>query len=160
MLEGKASTRPEILRLFWVHECNTAHVRPQIKIVAKTKIWTKGFVSKNREFKKRPSKLDKKWPSYAHLIFTRQSGIWPILCQLMAILAKCPEIWTSNLFSFDIQTNFEVNRSDIIPENHKNGHISKPNFAKVSFTKKPTPTFFNIFVWTFQNRCKYGFRKY
>ena len=32
------------------------------------------------------------------LIFTRQSGIWPILCQLMAILAKCFEIWTSHLF--------------------------------------------------------------
>ena len=36
-----------------------------------------------------------------------KSGIWPILYQLMAILAKCFEIWTSNLFylyiNFDIQ---------------------------------------------------------
>ena len=30
---------------------------------------------------------------------------------------------------------------------HYNGHISKPHFAQVSFTKKPTPpTFFNEFV--------------
>ena len=34
------------------------------------------------------SKLDEKWPSYAHLIFMRQSDIWPILCKLMDILAK------------------------------------------------------------------------
>ena len=34
------------------------------------------------------SKLDEKWPSYAHLMFLCQSGIWPILCQFMAILAK------------------------------------------------------------------------
>ena len=34
------------------------------------------------------SKLDEKLPSYAHLMFIRQSCIWPILCLLMAILAK------------------------------------------------------------------------
>ena len=28
------------------------------------------------------------WPSYDHGKRARQSGIWPILCQLMAILAK------------------------------------------------------------------------
>ena len=30
-------------------------------------------------------------------MFLPKSGIWTILCQLMAILAKCFEIWTSNL---------------------------------------------------------------
>ena len=34
------------------------------------------------------SKLDVKLPIYAHLMFMRQGGIWPILCQLMAILAN------------------------------------------------------------------------
>ena len=56
--------------------------------------------------------------------------------------------------NFDIQINFEVNQTQIghsIPKNtpkkHYNGHISKPHFAQVSFTKKPTPpTFFNEFV--------------
>ena len=56
--------------------------------------------------------------------------------------------------NFDIQTNFEVNQTQIghsisknTPYNHYNGHISKPHFAQVSFTKKPTlPTFFNEFV--------------
>ena len=75
-------------------------------------------------------------------MFLCQSGIWPILCQLMAILAKLldmdfkfvlPRIY----INFDVQTNF----------GHQNGHFSKPHFAQVSFTKKPTPpTFFNEFV--------------
>ena len=55
--------------------------------------------------------------------------------------------------NFDIQTKFEVNQTEIghsIPKNtpktHQSGHISKPHFAQVSFTKKPTPpTFFNEF---------------
>ena len=43
-----------------------------------------------------------------------QSGIWPILCQLMAILAKLLdmefkfELPRINI-NFDVQTNFEVN---------------------------------------------------
>ena len=49
---------------------------------------------------------------------------------------------------------FGVNQTQIgysipikTPKTHKSGHISKPHFAQVSFTKKPTPpTFFNEFV--------------
>ena len=65
-----------------------------------------------------------------NLMFMRQSGIWSIFCQLMAILTKLldmdfkfvlPRIYSN----FDIQTNFEVNQSQIIhsipittPKNH------------------------------------------
>ena len=47
-----------------------------------------------------------------NLMFLCQSGIWPILCQLMAILANLLDIdfkfvILSNYF--DIQTKFEVN---------------------------------------------------
>ena len=57
------------------------------------------------------SKLDEKWPSYANLMFMRQSGIWPIFCQLMAILAKLIDtdfkfVLLSIYINFDIQTNF------------------------------------------------------
>ena len=56
--------------------------------------------------------------------------------------------------NFDIQTKFGVNQIQIghsipkkTPKTHLSGHISKPHFAQVSFTKKPTPpTFFNEFV--------------
>ena len=63
-----------------------------------------------------------------NLMFLCQSGIWPILCQLMAIL--------TNYINFDIQTKFEVNRTKIghsilqnTPKTRQSGHISKPNFA-------------------------------
>ena len=70
--------------------------------------------------------------------------------------------------NFDILTKFGVNQTQIgysipkkTPKTHQSGHISKPHFAQVSFTKKPTPpTFFNEFVWNFQNQCKYGFCTY
>ena len=60
--------------------------------------------------------------------------------------------------NIDIQTKFEVNQTQFghsipkkTPKTHQSGHISKPHFAQVSFTKKPTPsTFFNEFVWNFQ----------
>ena len=77
----------------------------------------------------------------------------------MAILGKLVGmdfkfVLPSIYINFDIQINFEVNQTQIghsIPKNtpkkHYNGHISKPHFAQVSFTKKPTPpTFFNEFV--------------
>ena len=89
----------------------------------------------------------------------RQGGFWPILCQLMAILGKLVGmdfkfVFPRSYITFDIQTNLEANQTQIghsiptnTPKNHYNGHISKPNFAQVSFTKKPTPpTFFNEFV--------------
>ena len=65
-----------------------------------------------------------------NLMFMRQSGIWPIFCQLMAILAKLLDIdfkfvLPSIYNNFDIQTNFEVNQTQIIhsipnntPKNH------------------------------------------
>ena len=82
----------------------------------------------------------------------RQSGILPILCQLMAILPRLVDmdfkfVLPSNYIKFDI--NFEVNQTEIghsisknTPKNYQNGHISKPHFAQVSFTKKPTSTTF------------------
>ena len=36
------------------------------------------------------------------------------------------------------------------PKTHQSGHISKPHFAQVLFTKKPTPTFFNDLSETFR----------
>ena len=94
-----------------------------------------------------------------NLMFLCQSGIWPILCQLMTILANLLDmdfkfVFPSIYINFDTQTNFEVNQTQIshsiaknTPKNHQSGHISKPHFAQVSFTKKPTPpTFFDEFV--------------
>ena len=46
--------------------------------------------------------------------------------------------------NFYMQTNFEVNQTQIGSKNHYNGHISKPHFAQVSFTKKPTPPTFSM----------------
>ena len=43
------------------------------------------------------------------LMFMRQSSIWHIFCQLIAILAKLPDIY----IHFDIKTNFEVNQTQI-----------------------------------------------
>ena len=90
-----------------------------------------------------------------NIMFLCQSGIWPILCQLMAILAKYLDmdfkfVLLSFYINFDIHTNFEVNLTQISHSISKNTpkthHISKPHFAQVSFTKKPTtPTFFNEF---------------
>ena len=65
-----------------------------------------------------------------HLMFMRQSGIWPIFCQFMVILAKLldmdlkfvlPDIYINS----DIQTNFEVNQTQIgysILKNTPNNH--------------------------------------
>ena len=51
-------------------------------------------------------------------MFLCQSGIWPILCQLMAILAKLLNmdfkiVFHSIYIDFDMQTNFEVNQTQI-----------------------------------------------
>ena len=89
-------------------------------------------------------------------MFLCQSGIWPILCQLMASLLDMnfKFVLPSIYINFDIQTMFEVYQTKIgysifqnTPKTHHSGHISKPHFALVSFTKKPTPpTFFDEFV--------------
>ena len=84
----------------------------------------------------------------------------------MAILAKLLDmdfkfVFPSIYINFDIQTKFEVNQTQIdhsipkyTPKTHQSGHISKPHFAQVSFTKKSTPpTLFNEFFWNVQNQC-------
>ena len=84
------------------------------------------------------SKLDEKLLSYGNLMFMRQSGIWPILCQLMAILAKFLDtdfkfVLPSIYNNFDIQTNFEVNQTQIghyIPKN-------TPKIAKMAISQNP-----------------------
>ena len=67
---------------------------------------------------KRTSKLDETWPSYATLKSLPKSGIWPIFCQLMAILAKCFDIWTSNLFcpSFILTLIYKPSLKSIRPK--------------------------------------------
>ena len=50
------------------------------------------------------------------LMFMHQNGIWPILCQFMAILAKLLDmdfqfVLPLIYINFDIQTNFEVNQT-------------------------------------------------
>ena len=91
-------------------------------------------------------------------MFLCQSGIWPILCQLMANLAKLLDmdfkfVLPSININFDIHTNFEVDQTPIshyvsknTPKTHQSDQISKPNFAQGSFTKNPTtPRFLNDF---------------
>ena len=64
------------------------------------------------------------------LMFLCQSGIWPILCQLMVILAKLLDmdfkfVFPSIYIDFDIQTDFEVNQTQIshsIPKNTPKSH--------------------------------------
>ena len=75
-----------------------------------------------------------------NLMFLCQSGIWPILCQLMAILENLLDMNFKFVFpiiyiNFDIQTKFEVNQTQIghsilqnAPKTHQSGHISKPHF--------------------------------
>ena len=55
----------------------------------------------------------------------RQSGIWPILCQLMAILAKLLDmdfkfVLPIIYINFDIQTSFKVNQIQIAHSITKN----------------------------------------
>ena len=91
----------------------------------------------------------------------------------MAILANLLDmdfkfVLPNIYINFNTQTNFEVNQTQIshsnpknTPKNHLSGHILKPHFAQVLFTKKPTPpTFFDEVVWNVQNQCKYGFCTY
>ena len=71
-------------------------------------------------------------------MFMRQSGIWPFLCQLMAILAKLLDmefkfVLPSIYINFEKQTNFEVNQTQI-------GHSipkSTPKFTKTAISQDP-----------------------
>ena len=82
----------------------------------------------------------------------RQSGIWPILCQLMAILAKLLDmdfkfVLPLIYINFDIQTNFEFNRIQIghfIPK--KLRLITKMAISHVIHQNPTPPTFFNEVV--------------
>ena len=64
------------------------------------------------------------------LMFLSQSGIWHILCQLMAILAKLLDMdfkfFLAGIYNnVDVQTNFEVNQTQIshlIPKNTPKSH--------------------------------------
>ena len=63
-----------------------------------------------------------------------QSGIWPILCQLMAILAKLLDMDFKFVLSLiytdlDIQTNFEVNLVCISKSMEK---LGKTNLKSIS----------------------------
>ena len=81
---------------------------------------------------------------------------WPIDGHFGQIAGRYGlQFFLPNIYiNFDIPTNFKVNQTQIghsipknTPKNHYSGHISKPHFAQVSFTKKPTPpTFFYEFV--------------
>ena len=89
---------------------------------------------------------------------------WPILGRKLAILAT---FFILPVISIDIKKgkpswNSIGPKLTILASNKttKNGHISKSHFAQVSFIKKPTPTVVHEFVLNFQNRRKYGFRKY
>ena len=75
----------------------------------------------------------------------------------MAILANLLDmdfkfVFPSIYINFDTQTNLEVNQTKIghsilqnTPKTYQSGHISKPHFAQVSFTKKAYSSY--IFRW-------------
>ena len=70
-----------------------------------------------------------------NLMFLCQHGIWPILCQLMAILAKLLDmdfkfVLPSIYINFDIHTNFEVNQTQI-------SHSISKNTTKVAISQNP-----------------------
>ena len=65
----------------------------------------------------------------------RQSGVWPILCQLIAILAKLLDmdfkfILRKIYINFDIQINFEVNQTQI-------GHSIPKNTNMMAISQNP-----------------------
>ena len=82
-------------------------------------------------------------------MFMRQSGIWPILCQLMAILAKLLDmdfkfVLPIIYINFDIQTNqTQIGHSipKITLKVAKMAISQNPILPKCYSPKKPTPTF-------------------
>ena len=166
-MKGKARTRPDILRVvlgpyMQYCPCEASEQKPESELKAIELSYCHHSIRlKKQAFRRKEcqnwTKNDQVMPNLMFLCQSGESGIWPILCQLMAILAKLLEmdfkfVFSSIYFNFDIQTNFEVNQTEIghyipnTPKTHQSGHISKPHFALVSFTKKPTPPkFFNEF---------------
>ena len=81
--------------------------------------------------------MAKLWPWEAHAPKLHLAYFVPIDGHFGQVF----EIWTSNLFCRAILSPKKPLKT------HQSGHISKPHFAQVAFTKKPTPpTFFNEFV--------------
>ena len=83
-------------------------------------------------------------------MFMRQSGIWLILCQLMAILAKLLDmnfkfVLPNIYINFDIPTDFEVNQTQI-------GHCIPKNTPKILLKWPYLKTKFCPSVI----QCKYG----
>ena len=111
--------------------------------------------------------MDEKWSSYVDLMFLPKSGIWPIFCQLMGILAKRFEIWTSNLFcpSFILTLIYKPSLKWINPKLATLlKKITKTAISQNLILTKCHSTksllllhFFNEFIWYFQNQFKYGF---
>ena len=103
------------------------------------------------------SKLDENDQVMPNLMFLCQSGIWPILCQLMAILANLLDIdfklvFSSIYINFDTQTNFEVNQTQIshsipknIPKNQQSGHYLKTPFCPSVIHQKAYSSY--MFRW-------------
>ena len=116
-MEGTARTRPVILKVVSVPyvqycPCEAFEQNPEseLKVIELSYCHHSILSLKNKHFRKM-SKLDE-------VNVLVQSGIWLILCQLMAILAKLldmdfkfvlPRIY----INFDVQTNFEVNQTQI-----------------------------------------------
>ena len=68
-------------------------------------------------------------------MFLPKSGIWPILCQLMAILAKSFEILTSNLFChpFTLTLIYKLILKSIRPKLA----IMSPKITKMAISQNP-----------------------
>ena len=89
-------------------------------------------------FKKQALNLEKKCQNWTkndqvmpNIMFLCQSGIWPILCQLMAILAKLLDmdfkfVLLGIYINFNTQTNFEVN------QNQKSNSMDPKTLQKIT----------------------------
>ena len=152
-MKGKARTRLDIFRVvlgpyMQYCPCEASEQKPEQKLKSGIKDIELSYchysisLQITRILEKRTSKLDEKLSRYANLMFLPKSGIWPILCQLMAILPMVRDINFKFVLpciynNFDIKIKFEVNQTQIghsIPQKnsktHQSGHISKPHFAQ------------------------------
>ena len=114
-MEGKAKTRPEILRVvlgpyMQYCPCEASEQKLGQKPESELKVIELSYCHHSIRLKKKAfrKKECRNWTKndqvVPNLMFLCQSGIWPILCQLMAILAKF--VFLSIYIHFDIQTKF------------------------------------------------------
>ena len=149
--ELEARTRPDILRVVLgpcVQYCS-CEASAQ-KLGPKTKIELKEIdfsychhliCLKNEHFEKNNVKMG--WKITDLCPFNVNAPKW----QLAYFVPTNGQFVLPSIYiNFDIQTKLEVNQTQIghsiskkTPKTHQSGHISKPHFAQVSFTKKPTP---------------------